>query len=73
MQSGQFNLGNWVQKIKRDLPGAWISGLGFWPLVDFISFSVIPVKFIPLFINLCSFVWTIYLSTVANRPSGKKE
>lgn len=67
MQAGQFNVQNWVQKIKRDLPGAWISGSAFWPLVDLISYSVVPVKFIPLFINLCSFVWTVYLSMVANR------
>jgi protein Mpv17 len=67
MQAGQFNISNWVQKIKRDLPGAWISGSAFWPLVDLISYSVVPVKFIPLFINLCSFIWTVYLSMVANR------
>lgn len=69
MQAGQFNVKNWVLKIKRDLPGAWLSGVGFWPIVDLISFSLIPVKFIPLFINLCSFVWTIYLSSVANRST----
>lgn len=71
MQSGQFSLGNWAKKIKMDLPGAWLSGAGFWPLVDLISYSVVPVKYIPLFINLCSFVWTIYLSTIANRSTGK--
>mmetsp|Transcript_17221 Transcript_17221/g.32593 ORF Transcript_17221/g.32593 Transcript_17221/m.32593 type:complete len:358 (-) Transcript_17221:66-1139(-) len=70
IQAGQFNIQNWVQKIKRDLPGAWISGSAFWPLVDLISYSVIPVKFIPLFINLCSFIWTVYLSMVANRMSS---
>jgi len=72
MQSGSFTVGNWIQKIKKDLPGAFISGAGFWPLVDIISFSLVPVKFIPLFINFCSFVWTIYLSMIANRPSAKK-
>lgn len=67
MQSGTFSLGTWYNKIRKDLPGAWLSGTGFWPLVDLISFSLVPVKFIPLFINFCSFVWTIYLSMVSNR------
>ena len=67
MQSGTFSLGNWFQKIRRDLPGAWAAGLSFWPLVDLVSYSLIPAKWIPLFVNFCSFVWTIYLSMVANR------
>lgn len=67
IQSGSFSLGAWLQKIKSDLPAVWVSGLGFWPVVDFISFKVVPMKWIPLFVNFCSFVWTIYLSLVANR------
>jgi hypothetical protein len=67
LQSGNFSLGNWVRKIRQDLPGAWLAGVGFWPLVDLVSFSLIPQQWIPLFVNMCSLVWTIYLSTVANR------
>ena len=67
MQSGTFSLGNWFQKIRQDLPGAWAAGLSFWPLVDFVSYSLVPAKWIPLFVNFCSFVWTIYLSIVSNR------
>lgn len=52
LQAGQFSLGAWGRKIKSDLPGAWLAGTGFWPLVDFVSYSVVPVKWIPLFINL---------------------
>jgi hypothetical protein len=66
-QSGNFSLANWFTKIRQDLPGTWISGLGFWPIVDVISFSLIPVNFIPLFVNMCSLVWTIYLSLIANK------
>lgn len=72
LQSGQFSLGSWWRKIKSDLPGAWIAGAGFWPLVDVVSYSMVPVKWIPLFINLCSLVWTVYLSLVANRSNRKK-
>ena len=52
LQAGQFSLGSWGRKIKSDLPGAWLAGAGFWPLVDFVSYSVVPIKWIPLFINL---------------------
>ena len=70
LQSNQFTLGNWFRKIKSDLPGAWAAGLGFWPLVDLISYSSVPKDYIPLFINSCSLVWTIYLSMVANKQTS---
>ena len=69
IQSGTFTLTSWLSKIRTDLPGVWVSGLGYWPLVDFISFYVVPVQWIPLFVNFCSFIWTIYLSLVANNSS----
>lgn len=71
LQSGTFSLSNWARKIRNDLPGAWLAGCGFWPLVDLISYSLVPINLIPLFINLCSLVWTIYLSLVANRQGSK--
>jgi protein Mpv17 len=67
LQSGEFTIGKWLAKIRSDLPGAWLAGVGYWPLVDFISFSVVPIIWIPLFVNGCSLFWTIYLSLVANR------
>lgn len=73
IQSGQFSLKAWGQKIKSDLPGAWLAGAGFWPLVDLVSYSMIPVKWIPLFINMCSLVWTVYLSLIANRSQNKNK
>jgi len=67
LQDNVFTLKDWFTKIRKDLPGAWIAGAGFWPVVDLISYGMIPIQFIPVFINFCSFVWTIYLSLVANR------
>lgn len=67
LQAGSFSLKDWASKIRRDLPGAWLAGAGFWPLVDLVSYSVIPKNYIPLFVNMCSLVWTVYLSLVANR------
>ncbi|KAI2494462.1 hypothetical protein MHU86_20071 [Fragilaria crotonensis] len=67
LQSGNFTMQTWFRKIKNDLPGAWAAGLGFWPLVDLVSYSMVAPQWIPLFINVCSLVWTIYLSGVANK------
>lgn len=69
IQNGTFSLASWGAKIRSDLPSAWLAGSCFWPLVDIISYSLIPVRLIPLFVNLCSLVWTIYLSIVANQGS----
>jgi len=66
LQNNSFTVRNWVAQIKKDLPAVWLSGLGYWPLVDVISFSLIPIQFIPLFINIASFIWTVYLSLVSN-------
>ena len=66
IQSGDFTLKNWWTKVRKDLFGVWAAGLGYWPVIDFISYAWIPVIWIPLFVNFCSFVWTIYLSLVAN-------
>jgi len=70
LQSGEFSLKSWWTKIRTDLPGAWLAGVGYWPIVDLISYSVIPINLIPLFVNMASLVWTVYLSLVANRGKG---
>ena len=61
IQSRTFTLKHWIQKIRNDLPSAWIAGAGYWPIVDLISYSYIPPQYIPLFVNICSFFWTTYL------------
>lgn len=67
IQSGTFSFMRWINKIKNDLPKVAASGAGFWMPVSFISYKFIPQEWIPLFTNVCSFIWTIYLSTVSNR------
>jgi len=70
VQSGTFTLAAWLAKIQTDLFTIWASGLCYWPLVDFVSYKVVPVQWIPLFVNTASFIWTIYLSSVANRSKA---
>lgn len=58
-------------KIKQDLIVTWASGLCYWPFVDLICYSFVPVKWIPLSYNLASFFWTIYLSMQAAKGLSK--
>lgn len=61
LQSGTFTLSNFVGKLKSDFPSTWLAGVGFWPLVDLVSYSFVAPQWIPLFVNVCSLVWTTYL------------
>jgi len=72
ISDGTFSIGAWFKKLRADLPQAWIAGIGFWPFVDLISYSYVKPEWIPLFINSCSFLWTVYLSGVVNKR-GLKE
>lgn len=60
-QVGQLTWKNYAQKIRRDFPKTWIAGAGFWITVDLISYSYVPVPYIPLFVNVASLIWTTYL------------
>eukprot|EP00933_Yihiella_yeosuensis_P016128 TRINITY_DN13895_c0_g6_i1.p1 TRINITY_DN13895_c0_g6~~TRINITY_DN13895_c0_g6_i1.p1 ORF type:complete len:268 (-),score=27.94 TRINITY_DN13895_c0_g6_i1:65-793(-) len=53
------------KKVKADLLPTVIAGLGFWPLMDFIAFACLSEHYIPPFLNVCSFVWTVFLSLQA--------
>ena len=43
------------QKVRQDLLVTWSSGLCYWPFVDLVCYSIVPVKWIPLGYNLASF------------------
>lgn len=60
-QSGALTWSNFARKIRNDFPSTWLAGAGFWPVVDLISYSYVPVQYIPLFVNVCSLIWTTYL------------
>jgi protein Mpv17 len=61
VENGTFTVRNWLQKIRTDLPSAWLAGAGFWPIVDLVSYVFISPQWIPLFISICSFFWTTFL------------
>ena len=53
------------QKIKQDLVMTWASELCFWPFVDLLCYSFVPMAWIPLGYNVANFLWTIFLSLQA--------
>ena len=60
-------------KIRQDLFVTWTSELCFWPFVDLICYSLVPVRWIPLGYNAANFLWTIYLSLQAAREVKKRD
>ncbi|KAH8941017.1 hypothetical protein BDL97_14G015600 [Sphagnum fallax] len=60
-----------LDRLKRDLLPTWQHGLMFWPLLDFITFRYFPIRLQVLFNNCCSFVWTIYLTSIAGKSGVK--
>lgn len=64
---GLRGLATWPAKIKQDLLPTQLAGCGFWPFVDLVAYSSVPIMWIPLFVNGCSFVWTVFLSIQAAR------
>ncbi|KAL8116295.1 hypothetical protein AgCh_022701 [Apium graveolens] len=53
-------------RLKRDLVPTMISGVMYWPLCDFVTFKFIPVQLQPLVSNSFSYLWTVYMTYMAN-------
>eukprot|EP00930_Biecheleria_cincta_P071188 TRINITY_DN58709_c0_g1_i1.p1 TRINITY_DN58709_c0_g1~~TRINITY_DN58709_c0_g1_i1.p1 ORF type:complete len:255 (-),score=25.48 TRINITY_DN58709_c0_g1_i1:105-869(-) len=69
--SGSWSWSAFCRKMRADLWPTVAAGLGFWPLMDFIAFALLSENYIPPFLNLCSFVWTIFLSLQAARAKPR--
>lgn len=66
-------LRQWPRKMRQDLLGVWASELCYWPFVDLLCFSLVPVPWIPLAYNLANYAWTIFLSLRASQKVGAGE
>ncbi|XP_071729944.1 uncharacterized protein [Rutidosis leptorrhynchoides] len=55
-----------VARLKRDMLPTMINNVIYWPLCDFITFRFVPVHLQPLVSNSFSYVWTIYITYMAN-------
>ncbi|KAL0702348.1 hypothetical protein Bca4012_058470 [Brassica carinata] len=56
-----------VARLKRDVIPAMFNGVMYWPLCDFITFRFFPVHLQPLVSNSFSYLWTIFMTYMANR------
>ncbi|XP_028799896.1 PXMP2/4 family protein 4-like [Neltuma alba] len=55
-----------VAKLKRDLLPTLLGSAVFWPVCDFVTFKFVQVQLQPLMNSSCAYVWTIYLTYMAN-------
>jgi len=55
------NYGGVGIKIKRDLGGILVNQYKVWPIINFVSFSMVPEQLRVLFSNVASVFWNIYL------------
>lgn len=63
-----FTVRTWLRRIKAEVPGMCLTGMCYWPAVDVVCYTCLPTpRWIPLFVNGCSFLWTLYLSASTNR------
>ncbi|KAL2512085.1 Peroxisomal membrane 22 kDa (Mpv17/PMP22) family protein [Abeliophyllum distichum] len=55
-----------VARLKRYLVPTMIGGVMYGPICDFVTFKFIPVHLQPLVSNSFSYLWTIYMTYMAN-------
>ncbi|KAI3702350.1 hypothetical protein L6452_28086 [Arctium lappa] len=55
-----------IARLKRDMVPTMINNVLYWPICDFITFRFVPVHLQPLVSNSFSYVWTIYITYIAN-------
>ncbi|KAF5739464.1 Peroxisomal membrane 22 kDa family protein isoform 1 [Tripterygium wilfordii] len=65
--------GEIVARLKRDLLPTLINGVLYWPTCDFITFKFVPVHLQPLVNSLFAYIWTIYLTHMANLKKVGKD
>lgn len=70
MKEGNVSVGEVVAKAKEDTKRLfWMTFVAdaiFWPPLQAINFSYIPLRYQVLFMNSGGFVWNIFLSSLVN-------
>ncbi|KAG2262110.1 hypothetical protein Bca4012_013234 [Brassica carinata] len=59
-----------LARLKRDLLPTLRNGLLYWPVCDFVTFRYVPVHLQPLMNSSCAYIWTIYLTYMANQTKA---
>lgn len=62
-QNDQFPMA--VQEVKKSFLTTWLMDCAMWPLVNFVGFSLIPLKLQPSYMAVVSLFWQVYISSVA--------
>ncbi|CAF2091687.1 hypothetical protein HID58_024376 [Brassica napus] len=67
---GSENSEEILARLKRDLLPTLKNGLLYWPVCDFVTFKYVPVHLQPLMNSSCAYIWTIYLTYMANQTKA---
>ncbi|KAG9145973.1 hypothetical protein Leryth_015622 [Lithospermum erythrorhizon] len=54
-----------IARLKRDLLPTLLNGLIYWPVCDFLTYKIIPVRLMPLINSSFAYFWSIYLTYMA--------
>lgn len=64
--SGNSLASTW-EHLQQALPQSWKWTLRYWPVVNAINFSVVPIKFRAMFQTFAGLVWQVYLAWLNRR------
>lgn len=51
-----------VEKVKHRVPEAFVAGCIFWPVVNVVNFSLVPIKYRVPYVSLAAGIWNSFLS-----------
>jgi hypothetical protein len=60
-------------RMHNDYSRIFVSGLALWPLVQYVTFSFVPLKFRVMFGSSVSFFWSLFTSNVAIQQRYRTE
>ena len=58
-----------LASVRENFWDAFLSGLAFWPLVQVVTYTKMPVRYRLLWVNVCQVGWSAWVSFLAARPS----
>ena len=62
-----------AEKFEESFIDTWIADCSVWPLINFISFSLIPIHIRPTFVGFAQIGWQTYMSYVGYRDTASFE
>jgi hypothetical protein len=62
-----------IEKSKESFVNTWVADCTVWPIINAVSFSLVPIHIRPTFVGLAQVGWQTYLSHVGYREIARDE